>query len=284
MRDDPESLLFVCAQPIYGSNQSHQLATRDHPVASWRIRFRYLGCVFQRRLGISNPSRSRNDSHRFHDGFDPNYSEIYHAIDRPGIGRSNSRVPVKHQHPRHNMTNQRAPHQREPSAHEVFEVLARDHADHLLVFLRAVVRDRSMVDDVFQETMMVAWRRLADFDRTRSFGAWLRGIGSRVAMDFAGRRRMIVADPTMLQEIEEHSVAFDGDHAQAFQTRMGTLDDCIERLPTDYSQMVQMVYRAELPLRTIAVNLALTEEAVKKRIQRARALLGECLQRKGVLA
>ena len=182
------------------------------------------------------------------------------------------------------MTNQRAPHQREPSAHEVFEVLARDHADHLLVFLRAVVRDRSMVDDVFQETMMVAWRRLADFDRTRSFGAWLRGIGSRVAMDFAGRRRMIVADPTMLQEIEEHSVAFDGNHAQAFQTRMGTLDDCIERLPTDYSQMIQMVYRAELPLRTIAVNLALTEEAVKKRIQRARALLGECLQRKGVLA
>ena len=182
------------------------------------------------------------------------------------------------------MTNQRAPHQREPSAHEVFEVLARDHADHLLVFLRAVVRDRSMVDDVFQETMMVAWRRLADFDRTRSFGAWLRGIGSRVAMDFAGRRRMIIADPTMLQEIEEHSVAFDGDHAQAFQTRMGTLDDCIERLPTDYSQMIQMVYRAELPLRTIAVNLALTEEAVKKRIQRARALLGECLQRKGVLA
>ena len=48
--------------------------------------------------------------------------------------------------------------------------------------------------------------------------------------------------------------------------------------------MVQMVYRAELPLRTIAVNLSLTEEAVKKRIQRARALLGECLQRKGVLA
>lgn len=177
------------------------------------------------------------------------------------------------------MTNQR-----EPSAHEVFEVLARDHADHLLVFLRAVVRDRSMVDDVFQETMMVAWRRLADFDRTRSFGAWLRGIGSRVAMDFAGRRRMVIADPTILQEIEEHSVAFDGDHAHAFQTRMGTLDDCIERLPADYSQVIQMVYRAELPLRKIASNLSLTEEAVKKRVQRARALLGECLQRKGVLA
>lgn len=174
--------------------------------------------------------------------------------------------------------------QREPTAHEVFELLARDHADHLLVFLRAVVRDKSVVDDVFQETMMVAWRRLGDFDRTRSFGAWLRGIGSRVAMDFAGRRRMIAADPSMLQEIEEHSATFDGDHSLGFQTRMGLLDDCLERLPIDFAQVLHMVYRAELPMRTIAANLSLTEEAVKKRVQRARALLGECLQRKGVLA
>ena len=32
--------------------------------------------------------------------------------------------------------------------------------------------------DLFQETMVVAWRRLDDFDHTRPFGPWLRGLPS----------------------------------------------------------------------------------------------------------
>lgn len=173
---------------------------------------------------------------------------------------------------------------REPSAHEVFEILARDHSDHLLVFLRAVVRDKSAVDDIFQETMMVAWRRLADFDRSRSFGAWIRGIGSRVAMDHAGRRRVAVADPAMLAELERHASAFDGDHALSFRARLASLDECIERLPSDSAEVIRLTYTANLPLRAIATRLTVTEETIKKRVQRARALLGDCLQRKGVLA
>ena len=95
---------------------------------------------------------------------------------------------------------------------------------------------------------------------------------------------MIIADPVMLQEIEAHSAAFDGDHAAAFQTRMGSLDDCIQRLPSIYGEVIRMAYTADLPLRMIAQQFAITEESVKKRVQRARALLGDCLQRKGVLA
>ncbi len=174
--------------------------------------------------------------------------------------------------------------QKPPTAHEVFELLARDHADHLMVFLRAVVYDRSLVDDVFQETMMVAWRRLADFDKSRSFGAWLRGIGSRVAMDMAGRRRMAIVDPTILAEIEQHSACFDGDHALSFQSRMSAVDECLERLPDMYAEVIRMVYRTDSPVRAVATTLHSNEESIKKRLQRARAMLGECLQRKGVLA
>ncbi len=176
------------------------------------------------------------------------------------------------------------PPAREPTAHEVFELLARDHADHLMVFLRAIVYDRSLVDDVFQETMMVAWRRLADFDKTRSFGAWLRGIGSRVAMDMAGKRRHVLADPTMLSEIEQHSTRFDADRAISFQTRMDAVDDCLGRLPDLYAEVIRLVYRADSPIRNVATSLASNEETIKKRLQRARAMLGECLHKKGLFA
>lgn len=172
----------------------------------------------------------------------------------------------------------------EPTAHEVFELLARDHADHLMVYLRAIVYDRSLVDDVFQETMMVAWRRLADFDKTRSFGAWLRGIGSRVAMDMAGKRRMAIVDPTMLAEIEQHSAHFDGDHSLSFQSRMGAVDECLARLPDMYAEVIRLVYRTDVPIRNVATTLEGNEETIKKRLQRARTMLAECLQRRGVFA
>ena len=61
-------------------------------------------------------------------------------------------------------------------AADVFAILVREHADRLLAYLRATV-PASSVDDLFQETVLVAWRRLPDYDRARPFGAWLRGIG-----------------------------------------------------------------------------------------------------------
>ena len=61
-----------------------------------------------------------------------------------------------------------------PDAKKLFETLVREHADMLTVYLRAALGDVPEVDDLFQETMIVAWRRLDDFDQTRSFAAWLR--------------------------------------------------------------------------------------------------------------
>ena len=46
----------------------------------------------------------------------------------------------------------------------------------LTVFLRSRVNDEAAVDDLFQETMLVAWKRLDECDLSRPFGPWLRGI------------------------------------------------------------------------------------------------------------
>jgi DNA-directed RNA polymerase specialized sigma24 family protein len=39
---------------------------------------------------------------------------------------------------------------------EVFSVLVREHMDMLLTYVRSMVHDAATVEDIFQETMLVA--------------------------------------------------------------------------------------------------------------------------------
>jgi RNA polymerase sigma-70 factor (ECF subfamily) len=177
--------------------------------------------------------------------------------------------------------------QHDPTARELFEVLIREHGDGLLASIRAMGAG-SNADDIFQDTVVVAWRRLADYDRARPFGPWLRGIARMIALDYAGRRaRMRLAAPEVVEAIEHDLAAFDrfrGDGAEAamsFRERLAALDDCIRRLPARYAETIQAAYRDAHTLGDIARAFGEQEETIKKRLQRARALLETCLGAKG---
>ena len=178
----------------------------------------------------------------------------------------------------------------EPTARELFEVLVREHGDALLASIRATAGP-SHADDIFQETVMVAWRRLPDYDRTRPFGPWLRGIARMIALDFASKRaRVRIASPEALDSIERDLAAFErfrgtgAEAAMGFRERLAALEDCIERLPAAYAETVQCLYRDTHTIGAIAAASGESREAIKKRLQRARAMLAECLGSKGAFA
>jgi DNA-directed RNA polymerase specialized sigma24 family protein len=58
----------------------------------------------------------------------------------------------------------------------------------------------------------------------------------------------------------------------------------VQALPEPYAVVVDAVYRGGRPLEAVAQQLSSNLETVKKRLQRARAQIAECLQRKGMLA
>jgi RNA polymerase sigma factor (sigma-70 family) len=169
-----------------------------------------------------------------------------------------------------------------PSARDVFEILVREHTDMLAAFLRSLVMRDDVVDDLFQETMMVAWRRLADYDRTRPFGPWLRGIAARLVM--AQRRRAAIdasrCTPTVLDALEQRFAALDKRPGDSFLDRAGRLRDCVDKLPDLLRETVELAYGRGLVLSEIASSVQASEEAVKKRIQRARGLLAACIDQR----
>ena len=173
----------------------------------------------------------------------------------------------------------------ELSAEEVFEVLARQNSGALLAFIRSLVRENAMVDDAYQETMMIAWRRLDSYDRERPFGPWLRGIAHKVVMSYfrkAGREYSM--DTALLAVIEQkvsHLEDREIEHGSIGNTE---INECVSLLPDGFRDAIELLYRSDRSISDAAHAADIGVEAMKKRVQRARALLADCLRKKGVLA
>jgi RNA polymerase sigma-70 factor (ECF subfamily) len=167
-------------------------------------------------------------------------------------------------------------------ARTVFEILVRDNADMLTAYLRSVVRDPATVDDLFQETMLTAWRKLDEFDRSRPFGAWLRGIAARLVL--AERRKraagLIFCDEATLQALDQGMERVGLQKGDTLDEKLECLRNCLELLPEPYREAVRLRYREGLSPAGLAERLQISWNAQKKRLQRARALLLECLQRR----
>lgn len=167
-------------------------------------------------------------------------------------------------------------------AQAVFEILVRENQAMLMTYLRAVVRDQHVVEDLFQETMLVAWQKLDQYERDRSFGPWLRGIGAKLIMAHFRKAKsalMVVEGDALdylsrqLQHISEHP----GD---TWEEKITALTYCVEALSDHYRQAIQLRYFEQVSVAQIAEKVKTSVETIQKRLQRARSKLLACLKRK----
>jgi RNA polymerase sigma-70 factor (ECF subfamily) len=134
----------------------------------------------------------------------------------------------------------------------------------------------SAVDDLFQDAVTVAWRRLPDYDRTRPFGAWLRGIArnlwlrSRRWRQRRREREIAVA----VDELWDATAAHDGG-----AELLASLRDCLGALQPRVRRALELHYHDGLGWRAIAAELAMKANGVKTLMQRARRALRQCLER-----
>lgn len=156
----------------------------------------------------------------------------------------------------------------------------------LNAYLRSVLVDANVVDDLFQETLLVAWRRLDDFDSSRPFGPWLRGIAKHLVLEW---RRKSARSPRMCNEevlarIDKQIEGLRRMPGDTFGEKLSALQDCLEGLPSSYREAVDLRYQDRLKPAEIAGQLDINVETIKKRLQRARAMLLDCINGKLVQA
>ena len=170
-------------------------------------------------------------------------------------------------------------------AHTIFEILVRENEAMLMTYLRSAVRNQAAVEDLFQDTMLVAWRKLNEYDRSCPFGPWVRGIAAKlITAHFRKAKSDIMI--TGCDALEYLSVQIEHIHEKpgdTWEQKIDALKHCIEALPDPYQEMIQLRYFKHQPASRISETTKVSLEAVRKRLQRARAQLLDCLRRKNVV-
>ena len=171
-------------------------------------------------------------------------------------------------------------------AEGLFDILVRQHAEMLNAFIHSFAFEKSTVDDVFQETIITAWKRIDEFDRSRPFGPWLRGIARNHILSSARKNRRYRAHLTelMQQRIALQFDKVDQAAGDSFSQRISELHDCIARLKEDAHEAIDLVYVRGLDAAAAAKALGTTDETFRKRLYRARLALAECLRTKSIFA
>jgi len=165
---------------------------------------------------------------------------------------------------------------------ELFEILVRENSKMLRTYLISAVRDASNVDDLWQETMVVAWRRIDDFDRSRPFGPWLRGIAAKVVLAHSRKMKKVIT-PIQAEDLEYLSSrmeSFSHLTGDTFQQKLNALRDCTESLKPNYEEVVRMRFLDGLMTAAISEAIGQGLETVKKRLARAKVQLLQCIDRK----
>ncbi|QDU66101.1 sigma-70 family RNA polymerase sigma factor [Engelhardtia mirabilis] len=164
----------------------------------------------------------------------------------------------------------------------LFEALVREHGPRLRLFLGAVERDPQAREELLQETLLVAWRRLESFDPDRSFGPWLRGIGRNLvlARQRALGRRGVIVDPSVLDQLEGLLDAPAQAEVERMELELAALRACLEGLPAQQRAVVDQRYREGRRGAELARGLGRSLESTKKSLQRVRARLHDCVTTK----
>lgn len=151
----------------------------------------------------------------------------------------------------------------------LFEVVMRRNNRRIYRAVRAIVRDEAEVEDVMQQAYVSAYAHLGQFSGAASLATWLTKIAVNEALARVRKRARFVGEPAC----EPSSEASNPEREAASRELGGLLASAIDRLPEHYRTVFVLREVEGLSTAETAECLALTEDAVKVRLHRAKAKL-----------
>jgi RNA polymerase sigma-70 factor, ECF subfamily len=172
----------------------------------------------------------------------------------------------------------------------LFEVIMRRYNPRLYRVARAILRDDAEAEDVMQDAYVRAHQHLRQFAGRAKFSTWLTRIAVHEALARAKKRNRIEEFDAMTaplqDDLQSRQPQSPTPEQQLANQQLGTLlEHAIASLPDNYRTVFVLREVEELSTLEAAACLELSEENVKVRLHRAKALLRkELLARAGSTA
>jgi len=169
----------------------------------------------------------------------------------------------------------------DPGHPEDFAVLVERHHRDLLVYAVALSRSDATARDIVQDSFIVAYEKMHLFDVTRDFATWMRGIVRNKWREWLRRERKYDLNDNELARIDAAVAIWQERQTQGHDPLSIALETCLTKLPEDLRETIELYYYEGCTGDEVADRLRLAPAAIRKRLQRARSALKQCLELRG---
>lgn len=165
----------------------------------------------------------------------------------------------------------------------LYELIMRRHNQRMFRMIRSVIREDSEAEDILQDAWVRIYEHLHQFEGRSSFATWIMRIAYHEALNRARKqkRSLPLEDETgeiMSRVIDESSPrttpedqAIHGQFSRIIQT-------AVDALPDGYRSVFVLREIEGMSTAEVSGCLELSEEAVKTRLHRSRAMLRRDIQ------
>jgi RNA polymerase sigma-70 factor (ECF subfamily) len=160
----------------------------------------------------------------------------------------------------------------------LFEIIMRRYNHRLYRVALAITRNDGEAEDILQETYVRAYQHLEQFAGRATFSTWLTRIAVHEAISRSNRQRRFEhgvddanSEGSLMDQIASERPSPEDNVSNSEAARL--LEQAVHTLPEMYRTIFMMRDVEELSTAETAELLELSEENVKTRLHRARAML-----------
>lgn len=170
----------------------------------------------------------------------------------------------------------------DPKVDQDFSELVRLHHRELVVYARALTQDEATARDIVQESFIIAYEKVRTFDVTRDFATWMRGIVRNKWREWLRKNKRYTLSDTEVAQIDLDIAAWQAARIEGSSDLFTALEDCMRRLPEGLREVIEVTYFEGCTSDEASQRLGLSPTAIRKRLQRARTSLKQCLDQKSI--
>lgn len=161
------------------------------------------------------------------------------------------------------------------SRQDAFAMEFVQNQGRLYGYIATLLPHRDDAEDVLQRTSLILWQKWDQFDASRGFLPWARGIAHNEVRNFLRRherRNVHLSEPVvemLAAEMEEDKP----------EERWSALASCLQKLQQRQRDLVEQCYLGADGVKAAAASLNTTTAAVYMRLHRVRKTLVQCVNR-----